>query len=65
MEECESVFKILTGKLTGKRPLGRPRRRSEDDIKMNLKEIGISMRNWAQHRDCIEPPCFISHGVSL
>ena len=32
MEEGRTAFKILTGKLTGKRPLGRPRRRWEDNI---------------------------------
>ena len=42
MEEGRSAFKILTGKLTGKRPLGRPRRRWEDNIRMNLKEIPIN-----------------------
>ena len=42
MEEGRSTFKILTGKPTGKRPLGRPRRRWEDDIRMGLKEIGIN-----------------------
>ena len=41
MEEVRSAFKILTGKPTGKRPLGRPRRRWEDNIIMDLKEIGI------------------------
>ena len=35
-------FKILTGIPAGKRPLERPRRRWEDNIKMNLEEIGIS-----------------------
>ena len=35
-------FKILTGKPTGKRPLGRPRRRWEDNIRMHLEEIGIN-----------------------
>jgi hypothetical protein len=38
----------------GKRPLGRPRHRWEDNIRMNIKEIGINMRNWvdsAQNRD--------------
>ena len=47
-------FKILTGKPTGKRPLDRPRRRWEDNIRMDLKEIGIDSRNWvdsAQDRD--------------
>ena len=46
MEEGRGVFKILTGKLTGKRPLGRPRCRWEDNIRMDLKEIGINSRNW-------------------
>ena len=38
------LFKILTGTLAGKTPLGRPRRRWEDNIRMDLKEIGINMR---------------------
>ena len=42
MEEGRSAFKILTGKPTGKRPLGRPRRRWEDNIRMDLEEIGIN-----------------------
>ena len=64
-----SDFKILTGKPTGKRPLGRPRRRWEDIIRIDPKEIGINARNWvysAQSRDyCgIGPPGFIIHGMS-
>ena len=54
MEEGRSAFKILTGNPTGKRPLGRPRRRWEDIIRMDLEEIGISAGNWvdsAQDRD--------------
>ena len=54
MEEGRSVFKILTGRHTGKRPLGRPRRIWEDNIRMDLKEIGINVGNWvdsAQDRD--------------
>ena len=46
MEEGRSAFKILTGKPTGKRPLGRPRHRQEDNIRMDLEEIGISVGNW-------------------
>ena len=46
MEEGRSAFKILTGKPTGKRPLGRPRCRWEENIRMDLtidlKEIGIN-----------------------
>ena len=54
MEEGKSSFKLLTGKPTGKRPLGRPRRRWEDNIRMDLEEIGINAGNWvdsAQDRD--------------
>ena len=54
MEEGKSAFKILTGTTTGKRPLGRSRHRWEDNIRMDLKEIGINTRNWvdsAQDRD--------------
>ena len=46
MEEGRSTFKILTGKPTGKRPLGGPRRRWEDNIRMDLEEIGINAGNW-------------------
>ena len=46
MEEGRSAFKILTGKPTRKRPLGRPRRRWEDNIRMDLEEIGINSGNW-------------------
>ena len=42
MEEGRSAFKILTCTSAGKRPLGRPRRRWEDNIRMDLKEIVIS-----------------------
>ena len=56
MEKGRSVFIILTDrpKPRGKRPLGRPRRRWEDNIRMDLEEIGINKRNWvdsAQDRD--------------
>ena len=45
MEEGRSAFKILTGKSTGKRPLGRPRHRWEDNFRMDLKEIHVNARN--------------------
>ena len=54
MEECRSAFKILTGKSTGKTPLGRPRSRREDNVRMDLKEVGSNVSNWvdsAQDRD--------------
>ena len=46
MEEGISAFKILIGKPTGKRTLGRPRRRWENNIRMDLEEIGINTGNW-------------------
>ena len=41
MEEGRSAFKILTGKPTGKRPLGRPKLRWEDNIRMDLEEMAM------------------------
>ena len=46
MEEGSSAFKILTGKPRGKKRLGRSRRRREDNIRMDIKETGITTRNW-------------------
>ena len=45
MEAGRSALKMLTGKPTGERPLGRPRSRWEDNIRMDPKEIGIITRN--------------------
>ena len=71
MEEGMSALKILTSKRTGKRPIGRPWRRWEDNIRMYLEEIGINAENWvdsAQNRNycraLIESPGSIRHGVS-
>jgi hypothetical protein len=47
-------LRVLLGKLEGKRPMGRPRRRWEDNIKMNLQEVGGVCGDWmesAQDRD--------------
>ena len=46
MVESRTAFKILTVHLQEKRPLGRPRRRWEGNIRMGVKEIGINTRNW-------------------
>ena len=45
IEEGRSAFKIVTGKTTGKIPLGRPSRRWEDNIRMGLKETDINTAN--------------------
>jgi hypothetical protein len=39
MGELKGVYRVLLGKPEGKRPLGRPRRRSEDNIKMDFQEV--------------------------
>ena len=63
LEEEEKIF-------AGKRPLGRPRRRWEENIRMDLKEIGNNTRNWVyltQDRDywrALVNAGSISHGVS-
>ena len=46
MEEGRHALKILTGTPIGKGPLGRPRHRWEDNIRMDLEEIGINAGNW-------------------
>ena len=46
MEEGRRAFTILTGTPAGKRPLGRPRHGWEYNIRMDLKKMGINMRNW-------------------
>ena len=46
MEQGRSAFKTLTDKPTEKTPLGRPRRRWEDNIRMDLEGIGINAGNW-------------------
>jgi hypothetical protein len=46
MGEGRGVYRVLVGRPEGKRPLGRPRRRWEDNIKMDLREIGIDVANW-------------------
>jgi hypothetical protein len=54
MGEERKVYKVLVGKPEGKRPLGRPRRRWEDGIIMDLREIGLGCVDWirlAQDRD--------------
>jgi hypothetical protein len=54
MGEERKVYKVLVGKTEGKRPLGRPRRRWEEGIRMDLEEIGLGGVDWirlAQDRD--------------
>jgi hypothetical protein len=64
--EGRGVYRILVGRPEGKRPLGRPRRRWEDNIKMDLRERGIDGANWiqlAQHR--VEWRAFVNTVMNL
>jgi hypothetical protein len=54
MGEDRGIHTVLVGKPQGKRPLGKPRRRWEDNIKMDLQEVGGSRGDWMeldQNRD--------------
>ena len=54
MRQGRGVHRVLVGKPEGKRPLGRPRRRREDNIKMDLQVVGGGCGDWmelAQDRD--------------
>ena len=54
MGNGRSAFRILIGKPTGKRSLGKPRRKWKDSIRKDSKEMGINLGNWvdsAQDRD--------------
>src|SRR5215469_4068223 len=48
MSEGRGVHRVLVGKPEGKRPMGRPRRRSEDNIKMDLQEVGGGRGDWME-----------------
>jgi len=54
MGERRGIYRVLVGKPEGKRPLGRPRHRWEDNIKMDLQEVGWGAIDWiklVQDRD--------------
>jgi hypothetical protein len=54
MMESRGVYRVLVGKPAGRRPIGRPRLRREDNIKMDLQEVGCGDVGWidlAQDRD--------------
>jgi len=54
MGEGRGAYRVLVGKPEGRRPLGRPRRRWEDNIRMDLREVGCGCVDWmelAQDRD--------------
>jgi len=49
--ERRGVYRVLVGKREGKRPLGRPRHRYEDNIKMDLQEVGCRDMDWIELAD--------------
>ena len=54
MEQSRNAYRVLVGKPESKRPLGKPRHRWEDNIKMDLREVGCDSRDWidlAEDRD--------------
>jgi hypothetical protein len=48
MGEGRDVYRVLVGKPEGKRPMGRPRRRWEDNIKMDQQEVGCGGMDWIE-----------------
>jgi len=46
--DSRSIFRVLVGKPEGKRPLGKPRRRWEDNKKMDFQEVGYSGMDWIE-----------------
>jgi hypothetical protein len=66
MGEGRGVYRVLVGKPKGKRPLRRPRRRWEDNIKMDLREIGIDEANWIQlAQDRVQCRAFVNTIMNL
>jgi hypothetical protein len=66
MGEGRGVYRVLVGKPEEKRPLGRPRRRWEDNIKMDLRKIGIDEVNWIQlAQDRVRWRAFVSTVMNL
>jgi hypothetical protein len=66
MWEGIGVYRVSVGRPEGKRPLGRPRRRWEDNIKMGLRETGIDVANWIRlAQDRFQWRAFVNTVMSL
>jgi hypothetical protein len=66
MGEGRGVYRVLVGSPEGKSPLGRPRCRWEDNIKLDLREIGIDGANWIQlARDRVQWRAFMNTVMNL
>jgi hypothetical protein len=66
MGEGRGVYRVFVGRPEGKRPLGRPRRRWEYNIKMDLREIGIDEANWIRlAQDRVQWRAFVNTVMNL
>jgi hypothetical protein len=66
MGEGRGVYRVLVGRPEGKRPLGIPRSRWEDNIKMDLREIGIDGANWIRlAQDKFQWQAFVNTAMNL
>jgi hypothetical protein len=66
MGEGRDVYRVLVGRPEGKRSLGRPRRRWEDNINLNLRELGIDGVNWIQlAQDRVQWRAFVNTVMNL
>jgi hypothetical protein len=66
MGKGRGVYRVLVGKPESKRPLGRPRRRWEDNIKMDLRETGIDGAYWIRlAQDRVQWRAFVKTVMSL
>jgi hypothetical protein len=66
MGEGRGVYRVLVGRPNGKIPLGRPRRRWEDNIKLDLREIGIDVANWIRlAQDTVHWRAFVNTVMNL
>jgi hypothetical protein len=66
MGEGRGIYRVLVGRSEGKRPLGRPKRRWDDNIKTYLREIGIDGANWIRlAQDRVQWRDFVSTVMNL
>jgi hypothetical protein len=66
MGERRGIYRVLFGRPEGKRPLGRPRCRWEDNIKIDLREVGMDGANWTQvARDRVQWRAFLNTVMNL
>jgi hypothetical protein len=66
MEEGRGVYRVLVGRPGGKRPLGRSKRSWDDNLKMDIREIGTDGSNWIWlAQDRVQWRAFVNTVISL